>query len=163
MTDTRHKHPVDAAIEAMAISISAMTDLTDACEDEYATSAGSEALASICAALPALTAYREGVRQPVAVAWLVAWDDGGPRYSVFTHEGRADQHVADLPYMTPVKRPLYLSPPDVSALAEQKLKGPEAIRRLQDAVEGECEGLAIDEKQARSILRYILAKEPTDV
>lgn len=33
----------------------------------------------------------------------------------------------------------------------------ELINRLQDAIEGECDGLAIDEDQARAILEHIFA------
>lgn len=29
------------------------------------------------------------------------------------------------------------------------------VRRLQDAIEGECDGLAVDERHARAILAYV--------
>ena len=48
--------------------------------------------------------------------------------------------------------------------AEAKVVGldsPEALRRLQDAVEEECDGLAIDEAQGRSIRDYFLGRAET--
>lgn len=35
----------------------------------------------------------------------------------------------------------------------------EMIQRMQDAVEGECDGLAIDEQHARAIVEYVLAAQ----
>lgn len=39
----------------------------------------------------------------------------------------------------------------------------EMIQRMQDAVEGECDSLAIDEQHARAILEYVLAAQAVAV
>lgn len=40
--------------------------------------------------------------------------------------------------------------------SSQGARSDEHVRRLQDAIEGECDGLAIDEHHARAILEYVL-------
>lgn len=40
--------------------------------------------------------------------------------------------------------------------SQENARSDEHVRRLQDAIEGECDGLAIDEHHARAILEYVL-------
>lgn len=37
------------------------------------------------------------------------------------------------------------------------------VQRMKDAVEGECDGLAIDDNQAKAILDYVLSAAPSGV
>jgi len=66
-----------------------------------------------------------------------------------------------------VEAPFYPTEADAIAAWNRRADGwmPEHIERLKDAVEGECDGLAIDDAQATSILRFVCgeddAPEPT--
>lgn len=52
-----------------------------------------------------------------------------------------------------VKRPLFLASPPPARSYE------EGVKRLKDAIEGECDGLAISDATARAILDYVATGE----
>jgi hypothetical protein len=140
MTGTTH--PVDAAIEALKKLNQRGDNLEtfDIVVHEI-----------VSAALPALTAYREGMGEPFA------WTGSGSIMAV--EDGREGFIWNKAAEAHPI--PLYLSPPDASALAEE-------VKRLRDALKNLTENIEHAFPSLSSLgplvaARAALAKEPTDV
>jgi hypothetical protein len=142
-------HPIDEAIKVL-------TEIRD--EPAMDPEGNSQIAAS---ALPALTAYREGMGEPVGWRyeykslmvgdWIAGYWDINPS----TQEGFNSKRHRNI-------TPLYLSPPDASALAEEVKRLRKALDGLVDEIEARASGLHTGQWDAAlANARSELAKEPT--